>query len=103
MTISGPTPEEPTYRNDFKESVNLFEKSFQGMQTAGFDAQRDQYVKVMQESLKTMQESASAMPNNHLIEQKNNLSKDLDEFLASPTNDHLERVQQDITQLKNEE
>ena len=102
MTISGPSPEEPTYKTDFKESVDLFEKSFLGLQSTSLDAQRDQYLKVMHETLKTMQESATGMLNERLMAEKNNLSKDLNEFLASPTNDHLEKVQSDINRLKDE-
>ncbi len=103
MTISGPSPEQPTYRKDFQESLNLFEKGFKGVQTSSFDQQKDQYVQVMNESLKTMQESAGGLLNNRLIELKNNLSKDLDQYLNSPTNEHKERVQQDIQQIKSEE
>jgi hypothetical protein len=103
MTISDSLPEEPTYRKDFQESINLFEKGFKGVQTSTFDEQRSQYVLVMHESLKTMQESASGLVNNRLIELKNSLAKNLDEYLDSPTSVHQEKVQNDINAIKREE
>lgn len=102
MTIPGEAPEQPTYHKDFQESVNLFEKSFKGVQTSSFDAQRAQYVTVMNESLKTMQESASGLVNDRLISLKNDLSKDLNKYLDAPTTEHQEKVQQDLDSLKSE-
>ena len=103
MTISGPTPEEPTYQKEFQASVELFEKSFQGVQSSTFDQQRAQYVQVMQESLKTMQESASGMVNERLIALKNTLSTDVNQYLDSPTSEHQQKVQADLDQIKSEE
>ena len=106
MDISGSSPnlpEKPTYQKDFNQSVNLFEKSFQGMQSSTFDQQKQQYVKVMQESLKTMQESANGMFNQHLAEMKSKLSSDLNEYLQAPTPEHKAQVQEDIEQIKKEE
>jgi len=106
MDISGSSPnppEKPTYEKDFNQSVDLFEKSFQGMQSSTFDAQKDQYVKVMKESLKTMQESANGMFNQHLSEMKSKLSSDLNTYLQAPTPEHKEKVEEDIEQIKKEE
>ncbi len=100
MTISGPSQDPPSYKEDFQRSVKLFEKSFQEMQKSKLDAQKDQYVKVMHESLRTMQESASGMINKRLGELKNTLSKDLDNYLASPTKELEEKVENDISQIK---
>ncbi len=102
MTISGPTPDRPTYESDLKRSIDLFEKSFQNVQTSQFDAQKDQYVKVMHESLKTIQESASGLLNSKIREMKEQLSQDLDTYLASPTDETKEKVQKDISQIKRE-
>ena len=103
MTISGPTPENSSYRKDFQESVNLFEKSFKGVQTSTFDEQRTQFVKVMQDSLRTMQESANGLLNERLITLKNTLSNDLNQYLDSPTAEHQQKVQSDLNQIKSEE
>ncbi len=100
MSISGQGPQGPTYQKDFQESINLFEKSFQGMQTSKFEQQRDQYVKVMNEALQTMQESASGLLNDKLIQQKEGLATDLKEYLKAPTSEQLAKMQEDITKIK---
>jgi hypothetical protein len=103
MNISDPTPEKPTYQSDYKQSVELFEKSFQGMQNSDLDVQRDKFKQVMQESLQTMQESANAMLNQKLADLKSNLDRDLNTYLDSPTAENKEKVERDIQQIKNEE
>ncbi len=100
MSVSGPTPDRPTYEADFRRSVDIFEKSFKNIQDSKFDAQKAQYVKVMHESLRAMQESASGMVNDKLREMKNNLSHDLDDYISSPTDDHKVKVEKDINQMK---
>ncbi|MBM3193590.1 MAG: hypothetical protein FJZ59_05105 [Chlamydiae bacterium] len=103
MTISGPTPDKPTYQSDFKESVELFEKSFQGMENSNLDVQKDKFKQVMKQSLETMQESANAMFNQKLADLKDHLNKDLNTYLESPTEENKERVQNDIQRIKSEE
>lgn len=109
--ITGPGSQQPSYKAEFKESLNLFEKSFQGMQSSHLDAQKAQYVKVMQESLKIIKEAADGMLNQHVISpalnqyinsMKEKLSQDLNTYLANPTDENREHVQIDINQLKKE-
>jgi hypothetical protein len=103
MSISGQTPEQPTYRTDFKESVDLFEKSFQAMQTSKLDAQKDKFANVMQTSLKMMQESVNGLLNQRLSDLRNHLSHDVEEYLNSPTLENQAKVASDLEQIKNEE
>lgn len=103
MTISGPTPDKPTYQSDFKQSVELFDKSFQGMQNSDLDVQKDKFKQVMNEALQTMQESANAMVNKKLADLKDDLNKNLHAYIESPTEENKKRVQEDIDRLKNEE
>jgi hypothetical protein len=103
MEVSGPTPKEPSYNSEFNQSVDLFEKSFRGMQSSTFDAQRLQYVKVMHESLEAMREAANAMFNQKLVALNKTLSNDLNEYLSSPTDEHLKKIQADLNKLKREE
>jgi hypothetical protein len=100
MEVSGSSPSQPSYPSEFKQGVELFEKSFHNMQTSKLDAQKAQYVKVMDESLQVMQDSASAMLNKHLLELKNTLSQDLHTYLAAPTDEHRKKVESDLDQLK---
>lgn len=100
MDVTKVPSEQPSYKSDFNQSVQLFEKSFHAMQQSKFDEQRHQYTKVMKESLQTMQESANAMLNKHLLALKNDLSHDLDEYLQQPTDEHRRKVESDINSLK---
>ncbi len=103
MEISGSDPNKtPTYRDDFKQSVDLFQKSFDGYQHSSLNAQKDQYVKVMKESLQVMQDAAGAMLNKHLGSLKAELSSDLNQYLDNPTDANKEKVITDINHLKDE-
>ncbi len=100
MSISGPNSQQPSYHSEFNQSVDLFAKSFEGLQTSQLDAQKTQYIKVMRESLQVMQESAKGMLNQHLATLKDNLAKDFNSYLASPSETQKEKVENDIQQLK---
>ncbi|MBI5273688.1 MAG: hypothetical protein HY860_01375 [Chlamydiales bacterium] len=101
MEISGPNPNQPTYKEEFKQSVKLFQDSFNNMQSSTFDAQKAQYVKTMKESLDVMQDSASGMINQHLCDLKATLSSDLNQYLANPTDSNKQRIQKDLDSMKN--
>ncbi len=101
ISSSNRPPEEPSYRKDFQRSVDLFEKSFREVQNSTFDAQKNQYVKVMQSSLSVMQEAANGMVNKHLAELKNKLSTDLDTYIENPSTEHTQQVMTDIREIKN--
>jgi len=70
MKIEPNEPNQPTYKQEFKDSVELFDKSFQGATSSDFDPQKRQYYKAMQASLEVMQDSANGMVNQHLVELK---------------------------------
>jgi hypothetical protein len=103
MEVAGPQPQKPSYSKEFKKSVDLFEKSFKGLEASKFDAQKAQYVKVMKETLSTMQEAANGMFNQHLVELKEKLAQDLNTYLATPNDANREQVEEDINTLKKEE
>lgn len=102
MSISGPGATPPSYSSDFRQSVELFEKSFKELQTSTLPAQRSQYVKVMQETLQAMQDISSATVNKELLKLKNQLSEDLNTYLASPSDTTKKNVESDLSALKKE-
>ncbi|MCB1118003.1 MAG: hypothetical protein KDK50_05415 [Chlamydiia bacterium] len=91
----------PSYNQEFNQSVELFAKSFQGYQEAGFDAQKRQYEKVMNESLTIMKQAAGAMVNSHLQNLRNQLSDDLGKYMQHPDASTKAKIQEDINQLRN--
>ncbi|MBM3208032.1 MAG: hypothetical protein FJZ57_05435 [Chlamydiae bacterium] len=98
-----PFPEEPTYKQDFHRSVELFEKSFKELQHSEIDQQKKMYVNVMKESLSIMHETASAMVNQHLSKMKEKLDKDLTTYLDDPSTEHKNKVLKDIEGIKSAE
>ncbi len=90
----------PSYNQEFEQSVELFAKSFQGYQGAGFDAQKQQYAKVMNESLNIMKQAAGAMVNHHLQKLRNQLSDDLHEYMQHPDATTKAKIQKDIDELR---
>lgn len=109
--VTGPGGGQPSYKAEYKESLNLFEKSFQGVQSSQFDAQKAQYIKVMQESLNIIKETADGMLNQHIISpalnqhinaMKEQLEEDLNTYLSNPTDENRKHVLQDINKLKRE-
>jgi len=101
MSVPGPTPARPDPHVQFNQSINLFEESFDKMQTAEFHEKKDQYIKVMNETLTVMQDTANAMLNKHLLEMKAMLAKDLNHYLDNPSEVNKQKVQADIDSLKN--
>jgi hypothetical protein len=98
-----PFPEEPTYKQDFHRSVELFEKSFKEHQHSQIDKQKQMYEHVMKESLSIMQETAGAMVNQQLAKMKETLDKDLTSYLNDPSAEHCSKVQRDLEGIKNAE
>lgn len=91
----------PSYNQEFNQSLELFDKSFQGYQNAGFDAQKEQYEKVMNESLTIMKQAAGAMVNSHLQKLRAQLSDDLGKYMQHPDAATKAKIQQDIDELRN--
>jgi hypothetical protein len=98
-----PFPEEPTYKQDFHRSVELFEKSFKEHQQSQIDQQKKMYEHVMKESLSIMQETAGAMLNQQLSKMKEKLDKDLTSYLDNPSSEHTNKVLKDIEGIKSAE
>ena len=89
----------PSYQKEFNDGLDLFAKSFHGYQESTFQAQKDQYDKVMKESLHIMTQSANAMVNKELSKLKDKLAKDLQNYLDNPSAETESKVETDINQL----
>lgn len=103
MEVNKPTPQDPMYSSNFKHGVDLFEKSFKEREASQLEAQRSQYLKVMKESLHIMQDAASGMLNDHLLSLKETLDQDLNAYVNDPTEEHRNKVEKDIQELKKNE
>jgi hypothetical protein len=101
MEVSGPSSNQPTYKQEFTQSVKVFEESFKGYQNSTFDPQKKQFALAMNDSLTAMQDSANGMFNKHLGELKDKLSQDVNAYLENPTDANRKKVDSDINSLKN--
>lgn len=100
MEIQPNQPQYPTYKQEFKESVDIFDKSLQGAAHSNFDPQKQQYYKAMKESLEAMQDSANGMVNQHLLDLKQKLAKDTQDYIRNPSEEKQKLLEADIKQIR---
>lgn len=103
MEIRPNQPIQPSYKQEFKESVEIFDKSFHGALESNFDPQKQQYYKAMKESLQAMQDSASGMVNQQLVDLKQKLAKDTQNFIQNPSKENQKQIEADLRQIRNAE
>ncbi|NDE63762.1 MAG: hypothetical protein EB053_05350 [Chlamydiae bacterium] len=101
MEIRPNQPQQPTYKQEFKESVDIYDKSFQGAMESNFDPQKRQYYKAMKESLEAMQDSANGLVNQHLLDLKQKLSQDTNAYIQDPSAENQKKIQKDIKDIRN--
>ncbi|MCI5053077.1 MAG: hypothetical protein MRY21_08105 [Simkaniaceae bacterium] len=99
MEVSGT----PTYNEEYKKGVDLFEKGFDAYQKSTFDAQKEEYSKSMHEALKAVRDAAGGMVKSKLQELSEKTEKDLDKFEENPSDENKKVVMQDISSLRNVE
>ncbi|MFZ4772960.1 MAG: hypothetical protein ACOYK9_03090 [Chlamydiia bacterium] len=102
MKIEPNDPNQPTYKQEFKDSVELFDKSFQGANASDFDPQKRQYYKAMEGALNVMQDSANGMAKQHLVELKQKLAKDTHDYIKHPTQENQRAIEDDLHELRKE-
>jgi hypothetical protein len=102
MSISGPGSEKPTYQSDFKDSLNVFQNSFEGYKNSTFDVQKDQYSLAMKESINAMQDSINGLMNAKLQKLKSNLEGHVDEYIQNPNTQNEQKVERDLKNIKEE-
>jgi len=78
----------------------MYDKSFQGATQSNFDPQKQQYYKAMRESLQAMQDSANGMVNQHLLDLKQKLAKDTQEYIKNPSSDKQQQIESDLKEIR---
>ncbi len=101
MEIQKSGDDSATYRKEIQEGVQTFEKSFKGMKgTKDFPEKKLEYEKAMGESMQAIQDAASALMNKSLIQMKDQLSKDYQNYLGNPTSQNANKVEKDLSSLR---
>jgi hypothetical protein len=96
-----PGEESSIYRKEIQQGLQIFEKSFKGYQeTRKFPEKKMEFQKAMAESLQAIQDACSALMNKELVEKKDKLSKDYQEFLNHPTSQNANQIEKDVNSMR---
>jgi len=101
MEIQKPSDESSVYKKEIQQGVKIFDESFKEMEkTKNFPQKKQEFENAMQESLQAIQDAATSLANKELIQQKDQLSKDYQDYLTSPTPQNAEKVEKDLNSLR---
>ena len=103
MEIRPNQPAQPSYKQEFKDSVEIYDKSFRGAMQPNFDPQKQQYYKAMKESLEAMQDSANGMVNQQLVDLKKKLANDTQIYIKNPSVETQKQIEDDLKEIRNAE
>lgn len=98
--ISGSDPV-PSYREEFKHSVDLFERSLQAYSESKMENQKAAFKSVMDKASHVMDETAPqylTAADQELVKQ---LQKDFKDFSKNASSEMMKKLQSDINTLKN--
>jgi len=91
----------PSYMDEFKHSVDLFERSFKAYQDSKLDNQKLVFKDVMDRASHVMQETAPKCLSPSGQKQLDTLQKHYHDFIAHPNSQVSKAIQNDINSLKN--
>jgi hypothetical protein len=101
MEIQKPGDDASIYRKELQQGVKIFEESLQGFrETKKFPEKKMEYEKAMNESLKAIQDACSALMNKELVHEKDQLSKDYQNYLSNPTDTNANKLEKDLNDLR---
>jgi len=93
-------PEPPSYRDEFKQSINLFEQSLQEYQKADGANVQQKFKEVMDKTALIMNEAAPQFLSSAGKEHLQQLQVDFKSFSQHPSSDLMQKLQNDINSLK---
>ena len=91
----------PTYKDEFKHGVDLFERSFKAYQNSHMDNQKQAFVEIMGKASHVMDETAPMVLNSSGQAQLSKLRKDYQDFISNPSSELMKSIQDDLNELKN--
>lgn len=101
MEIQKAGDDSSAYKNEIKEGVQIFDKSFKEMkETKNFPQKKQEFNNAMQESLKAIQDAATALANKELLKKKQQLDQDYQAYLQTPNSENEKKVEKDIDSLR---
>lgn len=91
----------PSYMDEFKHSVDLFERSFKAYQESKLENQKLVFKDVMDRASHVMNETAPKCLSPSGQKQLDTLHKHYQDFIAHPNSQISKAIQNDINSLKN--
>jgi hypothetical protein len=91
----------PSYKDEFKHSVDLFERSFQAYQDSKMDNQKLVFKDVMDRASNVMEETAPKCLSASGQKKLQTLQEHYQAFLTNPNSQISQAIQNDINNLKN--
>lgn len=91
----------PSYREEFKHGIDLFERSLQEYQKSNMENQKAKFQEVMGEATHVMDETAPQFLDASDQKQVSQLKNDFQAFLNNPSSEAMKKLQSDINSLKN--
>lgn len=98
--IPGTNPA-PSYKDEFQQSVSLFERSLQAYQDSKIENQKTKFQEVMKEATHIMDETAPQFLDDSDQQQVAQLKADFQAFSKNPSSEIMKKLQNDLNSLKN--
>lgn len=99
--IEGDTPQiRPTYKQECAQGVHLFKQTLAAYQKSDIPEQQEKYKDVMQKALLIIHETAARCLSAELQKEEINLEQDYKNYIASPTPENLNQLQNDLEHFK---
>jgi len=84
------------YKHECAQGVHLFKETLLAYQTSQIPEQKTKYQDVMEKALQIIQETATRCLSAELQKEETKLEQDYKNYIASPTPENLQRLNQDL-------
>lgn len=98
--ISGDDSKVPTYKQEYQEGVDLFDKSFKEYMKSQEPHQKAKFKDVMDKALDVMNKAAMQALSEEQKKLNENVHKDYDAFMKSPGQKSGAKLEKDVEDLK---
>ncbi|MDN3505655.1 MAG: hypothetical protein P0S96_00285 [Simkaniaceae bacterium] len=101
MEISKPGEDKSIYKKELQQGVRIFEESLKGYRdTKKFPEKKMEYEKAMKESFKAIQDACTALMSKELSGEKEQFSKDYQNYLSNPSAENANKIEKDLDVLR---
>ena len=88
------------YRQEFERAVNLFQQSLTAYEQSQMQSQKDEFKNVMAKTLEVIRQTIRQAVSQRPDQKEEGLATDYQKFLASDTPENVQRLNDDLNDLK---